>query len=188
MPGWKRSSEEQPPSEKELYCPRNYYLGVLLSSILLPAALYVFIFHVLVDWQNYTQFKNSVATPVTRVLHVELVEQQHREQPLEEVVVKYEYTYKGKLYTGDRASIFSGGERHGSFHSDLYERIKLFQQGDGPLVCYVDPQNPAESVLDRSFRLGSFLMHLILPLGLTGFGLPILFSILKDKKRYFALR
>ncbi|WP_198000521.1 DUF3592 domain-containing protein [Gimesia alba] len=169
-----------------MYRPRNFYLGILISPIVILVGLYFFTFHFLADLQSFYKFKDSAPTPVSRVLHVELVVEEGGEDSTEKVVVKYEYKYKGKIYTGDRASIYRGGDNFGSFQRDLYQKVKLFQQNKGgQLACYVNPQNPAESVLDNSFRLSRFLVVLVFSLVPLGMGLYIFIGVLMNKARYF---
>tara|TARA_R110002167_G_scaffold200685_1_gene404121 strand:- start:2491 stop:3051 length:561 start_codon:yes stop_codon:yes gene_type:complete len=183
MPGWNTSSSEQPPTEKELYCPRNFYLGISIGPILTLVGLDLFIFHFLSDIQDYYKFKDTVPTPVIKVLKVEL---SVGEDNSEEVSVNYEYKTNGKIYTGDRASIYRGRDNFSSFHRDLYQRIKLFQENKSDeLVCYVNPQNPAESVIDNSSRPSRLLAELVFSLIALGWGLNMCFGTLLNKKRYF---
>ena len=71
------------------------------------------------------------------------------------VIGEYRYTFAGKDFKGTRASLYSGSDNIGSYHRDLYERLQADRSAKRA-VCFVDPSEPSESTLDRTFRPGMF--------------------------------
>lgn len=103
-----------------------------------------------------------------------------------EVTAKYQYDFDGKQYTGERVSLAT------KFESDKYDRRKHkeFKQlvaNKQPTICYVNPNRPDKSMLDRELRAPVVLMHLPFAICFTGvgLGLPIggIWFLRQDKKR-----
>jgi hypothetical protein len=82
---------------------------------------------------------------------------------------RYQYELAGRAWTGDRTSFFEG------FTRSARRREKEVTMPAGARVpCFVDPEAPHESVLDRgpSWRL----LWALLPLALLAFGLATVAS------------
>lgn len=58
---------------------------------------------------------------------------------------RYEYTYRGKQYTGDLVSIDDG-------HYGMYLELSKHQESRASFRCYVNPADPSESILYRDLR------------------------------------
>ena len=64
---------------------------------------------------------------------------------------RYSYQYNGASYNNDRVSLSVGRDNIGSYWQDLYTSLRADRSSNESSV-YVNPDNPSESVLDRSFR------------------------------------
>ncbi|HWB61609.1 MAG TPA: DUF3592 domain-containing protein [Chthoniobacteraceae bacterium] len=59
---------------------------------------------------------------------------------------KYSYSYNGRIYESERLTI------HG-YPADFYDRLKQAKDTGGNVPCFVDPQDPTLSVLNRNFAI-----------------------------------
>lgn len=82
------------------------------------------------------------------------------------VEIEYSYQYNGKPYPGDQYT-FMGGSSSG--YKGKQKVVTQYKKANNP-VCFVNPDNPAESVLKRGFHLGLLLALLPLPFAAVGFG------------------
>ena len=99
--------------------------------------------------------------------------------------INYNYTYKGELYTSDSIDFSSGSSS--SDRKAESKILKKFPKGE-KRRCYVNPQNPSESVLVRDWGRGIF-KWIAIPFGgvfaFTGLGLMLqgFFSLRKSRKK-----
>lgn len=93
-------------------------------------------------------------------------------------VATYRYHYAGQTWQGDRVSIHSGGDNIGRFQQEVHRELSRHVV-DGPrdhsktFRCYVNPANPAESVLYRTLRwqMQAFMSLFALTFPVAGAGL-----------------
>lgn len=92
-----------------------------------------------------------------------------------EATARYRYTFDGRQYTGTRVALDSGADNIGSFQRDAHEELKRHRDQGRPFRCFVNPADPAESVLYRELRFGllAFKMLFALIFGGVGFGLLV---------------
>ena len=88
------------------------------------------------------------------------------------MTAEYAYQYGGKQYTGRRVSLY-GSDNVGSFQQDVYRQLSEYRKSGRPFRCYVDPQQPDESILFRDLRweMIGFQSIFALVFGGVGFGL-----------------
>ena len=80
----------------------------------------------------------------------------------------YKYEYKGQSFTGNRVGIHNwGSDNLGRWQRDTAQRLKQLRQRGDVHLCFVNPQNPEESVLDRNLRPPIMLMETLIA-GLLG--------------------
>lgn len=89
-------------------------------------------------------------------------------------VVRYHYRAEGTQYTGTRAAVDGSGDSWRSFHQQLADRLHNAQRTGTPVQVWVNPVNPAESVVDRSLRVGPLVLNLVMAGVAGGAGLLIL--------------
>ncbi|WP_231602709.1 DUF3592 domain-containing protein [Neorhodopirellula pilleata] len=71
----------------------------------------------------------------------------------------YDYQYRGQAYSGDRVGIHTWG--HDGFRGwqrNTATRLRKYQKQRQPCPCFVNPSNPAQSVLDREMRPSIMLL------------------------------
>lgn len=91
-----------------------------------------------------------------------------------EAYASYTYAYRGQEYSGNRVSISRGGDNIGDFQRDLGRRLSSTQARGEPIVIYVDPEHPSQSIVDRSLRWGLIGFKSIFLFVFGGFGLGLL--------------
>jgi hypothetical protein len=69
-----------------------------------------------------------------------------------EAKATYRYTVAGATYTGTRVAIHTGSDNIGSFQRSAYAELKKYEASGAPFRCYVNPRDPAESILFRDPR------------------------------------
>lgn len=109
-----------------------------------------------------------------RIHSVELIE--HVDDSVTyRVEAHYEYRYLGETYQADRVSLSDSSDNVGSFHQDNYRELARYQESGETFRCFVNPDEPSESILYRNLRWGLFALMLIFALvfGGVGFGLII---------------
>ncbi len=95
------------------------------------------------------------------------------------VEVRYRYEVEGKVYLGYRASLHEGSDNVSMFQQQLGERLEAAQRSGTPVLVWVNPAQPAESVADRSLRLDLLALQLIVAFGFSGFGMGMWWVLLR---------
>ncbi len=135
-------------------------LGLLLLSVL-PT---------LVDWSLMQGWQPVPAT----LASAETVASRGSKSTTYSVKTEYHYRVAGQEYTGHRVAIGSGSDNVGEFQKELGARLEEAQRSGTPVQAWVNPDNPAEAVLDRSLRPGMLAFTLVFALVFGGAGLGIM--------------
>ena len=92
-----------------------------------------------------------------------------------EVYATYRYDYELQSFTGNRVTISSGGDNIGAYQQTLGRTLRGQHERGEPVTVYVNPDNPGESIVDRSVRWGlvAFKSVFVLVFGGVGFGLLV---------------
>jgi hypothetical protein len=92
-----------------------------------------------------------------------------------EAYARYTYAFGGRRYTGDRVAIAGGADNIGSYQQDLGRRLDAAMRRGDTVAVYVNPDAPAEAVIDRSIRwsLLGFKSIFLFVFGGAGLGLII---------------
>lgn len=94
----------------------------------------------------------------------------------------YVYQFDGTEYRSDRMSLVYGSDDIGSYWPDLYHKIvALYKVNE--VVAYVNPENAAEAVLDRTLRIFHIIIGLLFLIVFCGFGIAFLSSSLRVGKK-----
>lgn len=93
--------------------------------------------------------------------------------------VTYTYEWQGKKYVGDRAGTFilGGTSEIDDWDDRMEAAITAAQQADKPLMVFVNPDNPSESMVNREIRWKLLLVALPFGLAFGGGGLAAAFLI-----------
>jgi hypothetical protein len=68
------------------------------------------------------------------------------------VTASYRYEWNGRVHKGNRVGIHSGLDNIGSWQIDTHNRLESCRAAGKDVPCYVNPANPAESILFRGVR------------------------------------
>lgn len=134
-------------------------LGVLFFGII----------PVIYDWSRMQSWLPVNATLLTADLEMH----QGDDSKTYEATASYRYIYAGKDYESQRVAIETGSDNIGSFQEDLGYRLKLAHQQQNSIQIWVNPDEPAEAIIDRSLRLAlvGFKMVFVIIFGGLGLGL-----------------
>lgn len=94
----------------------------------------------------------------------------------------YHFVYRNVPYTGTRVWIdrMSDG---GLFQKRIHRQLQTHHEQKTPFRCFVDPQDPAQSVLYRDFRLIVVVFYLVFIVAFGGVGCGGLFLIMRESQR-----
>ena len=85
----------------------------------------------------------------------------------------YEYDVNGRKYSGNRVSFHRGSDNVSSFQRTAFNELDKHRKSGRPFRAFVNPQDPAESVLYRNVRWEMMLLYcgVAVLFGGTGVGL-----------------
>jgi hypothetical protein len=102
--------------------------------------------------------------------------------------VNYHYTFAGRSYSGDRlgANPIGGTDNVDSWHDDMSAMLSEAKSAGKPITVWVNPDNPSESMVDRTIRwkLAVFIIPFALGFGGVGLGAIVVFlrTLLRSSK------
>jgi len=98
------------------------------------------------------------------------------------VDVVYQYIISGREYEGSKVNISGGGES-GSYYPTLYQKLENYKNSGERYRCFVNPNNPGESILIKKLQFVDYLLFpaIAVLFGGVGIGL-IIFGIFSVKK------
>src|SRR5262245_29631373 len=109
-----------------------------------------------------------------QLISVELEEHVDEDSTTYQATATYSYAYAGQEYTSNRVAIDTGSDNIGDFQQRLYSGLRAAHERGAPITAYVDPEEPANAVLNRELRAGLLAMKMMFAFvfGGVGFGLP----------------
>ncbi len=117
-----------------------------------------------------------------RIVHTELVELDGDDSTTYKVEARYEYTYEDKTYTGTRVAISSSADNIGTYQHDIHNELQRHQESEEPFRCYINPDDPADSVLYRDIRWFMLMLYGVFIVAFGGFGFGMMFFSIKGGK------
>ncbi len=108
-----------------------------------------------------------------RITHADLEVSHGDDSTTYKAVARYEYEWQGTRFTGDRVSHHFGSDNVGSFHEDAYAKLSRHRSSGEPFTCFVNPDDPSESILYRRLRWGLFALMALFSTLFTGAGVGI---------------
>ena len=87
----------------------------------------------------------------------------------------YTYTYNGRQFQGSRVSLSSGADNIGSYQEDTGRALQRAAANNAAITVFVDPEQPADSIVDPDIRWGllGFKSIFLFVFGGVGLGLLI---------------
>lgn len=93
--------------------------------------------------------------------------------------VSYRYSFRGADYRGDRLGTnpIGGTDNVDSWHDDMAAMLSTAMQESKPITVWVNPDNPSESMVDRTIRwkLAIFIVPFAFAFGAVGLGAMLMF-------------
>ena len=99
-----------------------------------------------------------------------------------EAYAQYTYEFGGRVYSGTRVAIAGGADNIGDYQTDLGNRLSQAMGRGETVTVYVSPENPSDSIVDRSVRLGLMGFKSIFLFVFGGFGLGLIIFVLRSPK------
>ena len=95
--------------------------------------------------------------------------------------VAYHYKFGDTTYSGDRLGVnpIGGTDNVDSWHDDMAAMISEAKNGKKPLMVWVNPDNPSESMVDRTIRWKLVAFALPFALGFGGVGVGALWVLVR---------
>ena len=95
--------------------------------------------------------------------------------------VNYTYQFAGKNYSGDRlgANPIGGTDNIDSWHNDMQSMLSEAKSGSKPITVWVNPDNPSESMVDRTIRWKLVAFIIPFAMGFGGVGIGALYVLLR---------
>lgn len=175
------SDAARTPRSSQRSRPRNGTPGAgsgvwLLALFALPFAsmgigvLVLSVLPMLYDWSRMQLWQPVPAQVVSAVLD----KRRSSGSTTHGVAVVYRYEVAGTRYEGRRAALSGAFDNLGSFQRDLALRLASAQNSGTPVTVWVNPGQPAESVVDRSLRPGLLALQMGFVVAFGGFGVGAL--------------
>ncbi|MDD2598504.1 MAG: DUF3592 domain-containing protein [Kiritimatiellae bacterium] len=91
------------------------------------------------------------------------------------VQAQYEYQINGVAYQNNRVGLSNTADNIGSFQRDTYRRLEKSRREGSSVICWVNPENVADSILIRKPRVPLLLFKalFVLVFGAVGLGLSL---------------
>jgi hypothetical protein len=101
--------------------------------------------------------------------------------------VAYRYTFQGREYHGDRlgANPIGGTDNLDSWHDDMRSMLSSAKSENKPITVWVNPENPAESMVDRTIRWKLVMFASVFALAFGGVGVGALVMLFANLFRAF---
>ena len=94
-----------------------------------------------------------------------------------EAFARYSYEWQGRKYSGDRVALAGGADNIGDYQQELGRRLRDAWTSGETVTVWVNPQRPAESIVDRTIRWGLIGFKSIFLLVFGGVGTGILIAV-----------
>ena len=100
-----------------------------------------------------------------------------------EAYATYTYTVNGRSYSNTRVAIAGGSDNIGSYQLDMGRRLSQARSQRQPIVVFVNPADPQDSVIDRELRWGLVGFRSIFVFVFGGAGLAMLIFVFRSPRQ-----
>lgn len=108
------------------------------------------------------------------VLSANLAESQSEDSTTYKAEGSYRYTWEGRQYTGNRINVDDNYDNIGSYHRRQYNKLRSALDNKQPILIYVNPDAPQESIVDPEARIELLLFSGAFALVFGGLGFVML--------------
>ena len=98
-----------------------------------------------------------------------------------EAYAAYTYVFDGREFRGDRVGLSGGADNIGSFQEDAGRRLQAAMRANEPISVFVNPANPAESIIHRELRWAMIGFRSIFVFVFGGVGLGLIIVAIRSK-------
>lgn len=151
------------------------------GSIFFIAGVGIFLWG-LVSIYDAFQARNWQPVEAT-ITHVEQVISRGDDSTTYGVKGSFNYEYQGKRYTSNKLNFYTGTDNIGDYQQDFYRELQQVKNSKRTITAYVNPDNPAEAVIDKDIRWGMLGFQSIFLLVFGGAGLGIIIASRYVKKK-----
>jgi hypothetical protein len=136
--------------------------AALFGSIFIFAGLAVGVFlyfPAILDWwqvRSWEEVPCRIESADVRVAHGE-------DSTTYEAQASYSYQHGGQSFRGERVGLMGGSDNFGDFQQRRADELRTARDEKRTMRCFVNPQNPAESVLFPDLRWGLLLLMSLFP-------------------------
>ncbi|MCH9696905.1 MAG: DUF3592 domain-containing protein [Gammaproteobacteria bacterium] len=123
-------------------------------------------------------------TPVPATLHdIKLSTSRSKNAYTYKVEGQFSYQFNGKTYLSNQLDFESGKDNIGDYHKRFYKLLNDHNKQEKPITAFVNPENPAQAVINREIRWEMLGINAIFLLVFGGIGLGILILVHSGKKK-----
>lgn len=133
--------------------------GYLFGGIFLFAGLAVMMYVGLLPVGKYLLSGQWERVPAT-VLSSELHRHRSDGSSTYSVTARYRYSFQGQTFTSDQVGLYSGSDNVGDYWQQLSSRLDRARASNRALQAWVNPSNPTQAYLDRTFRWSTLIFGL----------------------------
>ncbi len=151
------------------------------GSIFFIAGVGIFLWG-LVSIYDAFQARNWQPVEAT-IIHVEQVISRGDDSTSYGVRGSFNYEYQGKRYTSNKLNFYTGTDNIGDYQLDFYGELQRTKDNQRTITAYVNPDNPAEAVIDKDIRWGMLGFQSIFLFVFGGVGLGIIIASRYVKKK-----
>jgi len=155
---------------------RNKIFTSVFCSLFLFAGVGFFVFITIPTLSSWSAAKDWVETPA-QLISQRLETSHDDDSTTYQATASFEYYFAGAQYQGNRVSLSSGSDNIGSYQQDMARKLAGIEASGGGFNVWVDPNNPANSIIDRELRVPLLLFESMFFLIFSAVGLGgIIFS------------
>ena len=156
------------------------FLGYLFFGVFAAAGIGIFVFGAI------PMLSGTIKAASWEQIEADLIEYKLQtshstDSTTYKATAKYSYYYLGQRYQSNRVSFNSGSDNIGSYHHDMNAELAQISRSSSPLLIWVNPENPAEAVIDKGVRWGLFAFKSIFLLIFGGVGLIGLYVMFRNR-------
>ncbi|WP_339614718.1 DUF3592 domain-containing protein [uncultured Gilvimarinus sp.] len=151
---------------------KKRWVGLLFGLPFAGVGIGMLLFGVMPQFMDWQHMKHWQAVPA-QVTQAELKVSHGDESTSYKATARYHYQFQGARYSGWRVAIHDSYDNVGDFNYDLGRRLERAAENSTAVTAYVNPNNPAEAVLNRDLRLEmiGFKMVFVVLFGGVGVGI-----------------
>lgn len=98
------------------------------------------------------------------------------------VEARYRYSVGGREFHGERVAIADGADNVGDFQSELGAALEDALRQERAITVWVNPDDPAEAIIDRSLRPGLLALKLVFVVAFGGVGFGVLYALWRTRR------